>query len=92
MGLKPQNIVQAPQADFRRLETNKHGNRLRKGVKLEEFAFHRKHVRRAKGDVKALINLAIADPQLGETSGKKNTRLIYSDLPLLFEVLRGLSQ
>ncbi len=52
-----------------------------------QYAFHRSHV--AKADTaNDLIRAAIAAPGLGQSSGKRDTRLIYSDIELLKAALQ----
>ncbi len=77
-GLKPRNIVQAAEEDFKRKVHNKIADR----TDLQHYAFHRKHVKKAKS-VAQLLTLALAESELGCASGKSNTRLIYRDLPTL---------
>lgn len=87
--LKPQNIVQAAEADLRRRKHNTMEAQLDSPA-YEPYAFHRAHVRRAR-DVKALLTLAIMCPAPGRTSDKHNTRMIYGDTALLVAALRSLS-
>lgn len=90
MSLKPQNLVQAAQADLQRRERNGGFDpkaRRRNKVPFEHYAFHRKHVRRAMS-VEDVLRLAVADPLIGQVSGKKNTVLIYSNVPLLQAALQ----
>ena len=56
-----------------------------------QYCFHRKHVSKALGAVD-LIKRAIAEPLLGQASGKPNTRLVYSDVSLLERALEVASQ
>jgi hypothetical protein len=77
--LQPGSVVYAARADLRRyvykLEHKDADQRA-------PYAFHRLHVRAA--DTAAdLIRLAIADRPRGVSSGKRNTRTIYSDEALL---------
>lgn len=80
-GLKPINIVQAAEEDFKRIERNE-----QRSADYEHFAFHRKHVHKAKTIV-GLIRLALENREVGAGSGKKNTRLIYKDVETLSEAL-----
>lgn len=64
MSLKPQNLIQAAEADLKRRETNKliavHGHR---GDRYEQYAFHRKHVNRCS-TVREILELALAEPDI----------------------------
>jgi hypothetical protein len=84
MSLKPQNLIQAAQADLKRLARNK--DRY-DGDPVERFAFHRNHVRRAKS-AGHLIVMALMDPAIARDSAKFNTRLIYGDAGLLAQAAR----
>lgn len=92
-GLKPQNIVQAAEADMKRERRNQERAKLAKnnisldGIGFEVYAFHRKHVRRAL-TAHDLMVLALMDPVDGLRSAKDNTRLIYGDAGLLLQALR----
>lgn len=86
MGLKPQNIVQAAEADFARLRRNAENAEFR-DCPCEHYAFHRKHVRRAK-TAHELIRLALMDPAITAKTAKNNTRLIYGDGRLLIAAIR----
>lgn len=93
MPLKPQNIVQAAEADMKRRERNKERHELAKrGLtirhyqpEIETYAFLAHHVRRATG-AGHLIELAIKCGAPKTT--KKNTILIYTSGELLTEALR----
>jgi hypothetical protein len=94
MPLKPQNIVQAAEADLKR----KHRNAVRAGFEegykhacpyeggYEQYAFHRKHVRRASTAHQLLV-LALADPTAAEKTAKANTRMIYRNAGLLLDAI-----
>jgi hypothetical protein len=88
MGLKPQNIVQAAEADMKRALRNAEQVALSKEFKVhyEPYAFHRDHVRRAFNDPRALMLLALMDPMV--KTAKENTKLIYGDAALLLEAIR----
>lgn len=99
--LKPQNLVQAAEADLKRRQRNMSGETFG-GVLFERYAFHRDHVRRAK-NIKQLLLLALMDPPLKVfeypeqewpvvriATMKKETRLIYSDGALLVRAIRSL--
>lgn len=76
--LKPQNLVQAAEADLR-LRTRKLCGEAKP---TEPYAFWRAHVRRAR-DVEHLIRLAATDRGHGLGSAKLHTRLIYEGEQLL---------
>lgn len=87
--LKPSSIVGAAIEDVRRFFRNKERGELGY-AEYEQYAFAREHVRRAcsKGiGAKDLIALAIDEPGIGRLSGKRSTRLIYSDTELLKRAL-----
>jgi hypothetical protein len=84
VGLKPQNIVQAAEADLVRKRRNM-GEAEMDAPCYEHYAFHRKHVRRAV-DAKTLIMLALMDPVVKTI--KPNTLLIYGNARLLVEAIR----
>jgi hypothetical protein len=94
MSLKPQNLIQAAQADFDRRTRNlsvQHG-------KFEAYAFHRKHVAEAMS-AKELLILALMNPPLRTNNEgdiwldttKPNTKLIYGNAQLLLAAIRMLS-
>ena len=86
--LSPRNIIQAAEEDFRRKARNKQRQAGEIGsLDFEHFAFHRKHVHKAKTPAD-LIGLAILFQSIGAESGKRNTRLIYKDEPVLQEAYR----
>lgn len=84
MSLKPQNIVQAAEADFARLRRNAENAKFR-DAPCEHFAFHRRHVHRAN-TARDLIRLALMDPVI--KTAKHNTRLIYGNARLLVEAIK----
>lgn len=86
MPLKPQNIVQAAEADLARQRRNAEQAKHR-DASYEPYAFHRKHVRRAMG-VRDLMVLALMDPMVAEKTAKHNTRMIYGDARLLLDAIR----
>jgi hypothetical protein len=90
VGLKPQNLIDAAKADLKRRESNQQGDHWRPSdiPKYRNYAFHRSHVRRAKGDIVKLLKLAWAQPNIGIESTKRNTRIIYGDGALLAEAIR----
>jgi|SRR5215831_5651069 len=53
---------------------------------MSRYCFHRRHVRKAKSAYD-LIKLALAEPGIGQGSGKSNTRLVYSDIDQLWLAL-----
>lgn len=84
MPLKPQNIVQAAEADIARSRHNIEEATYNDPC-YEPYAFHRKHARRARS-AHDLILLALMDPAVSTT--KANTRLIYGNARLLVAALR----
>jgi hypothetical protein len=85
MSLKPQNIIQAAEADLARKRRNAERAKNH-DHEYEQYAFHRAHVRRAR-DARELIRLALMDPWVADDSAKVNTVLIYSDARLLVAAL-----
>ena len=78
MVLKPSSIWSAAMEDLKRRAHN-----VEPGVDTyRHYAFHRKHVIKAS-TANDIIRAAIAEPGLGQVSGKKDTRLLYSDVELL---------
>jgi hypothetical protein len=84
--LKPQNIVQAAEADLARRNHNAREAELA-DPSYEPYAFHRLHVRRA-GDARELLILALMDSGMAAKTAKSNTRLIYGDAGLLLSAIR----
>lgn len=87
--LKPQNIVQAAEADMKRGARNAKQAAEAKEFSpcYEEYAFHRKHVRKAHS-AHDLMVLALMDPAAGEKTEKPNTKLIYGNAGLLLAAIR----
>lgn len=82
--LKPSAIVSAAKNDLtvtRKYNSDKDGYFGRR-----HYAFHRKHVHKAKS-AGHLIRLALDDLAIGQASSKFNTRLIYGQPDLLLEAL-----
>lgn len=88
MTLKPQNVVQAAEADMKRALRNAEQAAKSKqfSVTYEEYAFHRDHVRRAFDRPHALILMALMDPVV--KTKKANTKLLYGNAGLLLQALR----
>jgi hypothetical protein len=84
MSLKPQNIVQAAEADLKRRERNIKRHRGELSSDIEHYAFHASHVRRAD-DVAHLLLIALAHGM--PKTKKKNTIMIYGDPDLLRSAL-----
>lgn len=82
--LKPQNIVQAAEADLGRSRHNAEEAKFNNPT-YEPYAFHRIHARRAVS-AHELILLALMDPMV--KTAKPNTKLIYGDAQLLLAALR----
>ena len=92
MVLKPSSIWQAAMEDLKRRAHNAEiTEKARKSAffvgAYRQYAFHREHVAKSS-TANDLIRLAIAQPGLGQKSGKQHTRLIYSDIELLKVSLR----
>lgn len=85
--LKPQNIVQAAEADLKRAARNVE-RAFAEQAGYEPYAFHRKHVRRA-GTANELLLLALMDPTIAEKTVKPNTRMIYRDARLLLDAIKS---
>lgn len=82
--LSPSAVLQAAAEDFKRQERNQlRRNGTYQELDYEQFAFHRDHVHKSKGDIARLIKLALEFQSVGAASGKRNTRLIYKDVPVL---------
>ena len=82
MNLKPSMIWQCAMADLERRERNKE-----RSDSYEVYAFHRRHVAKATS-ANDIIRAALATPHYGKETGKKDTRLLYSDLTLLEAALQ----
>src|ERR1017187_7764626 len=78
MVLRPSSIWAAAMEDLKRRAYNKDPGE--EGFKV--YAFHRKHVLKAD-TANDVIRAAIAEPGIGMASGKRDTRLLYSDIELL---------
>jgi hypothetical protein len=87
VSLKPQNLVQAAEADLRRRRHNEYLAKVygRSCGMFEQYAFNASHVRKAKS-VLDLLRLALMHPVVKTT--KSNTKLIYGNGALLFEAIK----
>lgn len=74
--------MQAAQTDLQLYRKKREGDADR----FQPYAFHRDHVGAADGAI-ALLALALAERAIGAKSGKRITRLIYGDEPLLAAAL-----
>ena len=83
MVLKPSSIWAAAMADLKRRAHNKSAD----ATTMKHYAFHRNHVVKAS-TANDIIRAAIAEPGLGLASGKKDTRLLHSDVRLLEAALQ----
>lgn len=83
MVLRPSSIWAAAMEDLKRRSYNKDPGE--DGFRV--YAFHRKHVLKANS-ANDVIRAAIAEPGLGLASGKRDTRLLYSDVELLKAALQ----
>src|SRR5678815_1353898 len=90
MVLKPSSLLQAAEADLKRRARNSDEAQT-DAPSYEQFAFHRAHVRKAV-DAHDLLVRALMEPGLGASSGKYNTRLIYSNGELLLRAIRLASE
>lgn len=86
MGLKPQNIIQAAEADLARARRNAEEAKT-KTPSYEQYAFHRSHVRKSETS-QDLMRLALMNPSAAEKTVKANTRLIYGNAALLLAAIR----
>lgn len=84
MVLKPSSIWAAAMEDLKRRAFNTDKARA---DRFKVYAFHRKHVLKAT-TANDIIRAAIAEPGLGQASGKRDTRLLYSDVELLKAALQ----
>jgi hypothetical protein len=83
--LKPSTVVQAAEEDIRRHRRNKEA--AEDGdLSFEQFAFHRKHVRKAVDALDLLVR-AYVEPGVGLSSAKYNTWLLYSSEQLLQDAI-----
>lgn len=81
MSLKPQNLIQAAEADLKRRLRNTEAV----ATTFEYYAFHKIHVRKAKS-AKQLLLLALMSRPL--KTQKPNTMRIYGNAGLLVAALR----
>lgn len=87
MGLKPQNIIQAAEADLARHRRNAQEAQT-SNPSYEQYAFHRNHVRKSETP-QDLIRLALMNPSAAEKTVKANTKLIYGNAALLIAAIRS---
>jgi hypothetical protein len=97
MPLKPQNLIQAAEADLRRRRDNRAGYKsYGYGAKMSQFAFFGPHVRKARS-ARQLLILALMHPpvkfdeELGVVvldTTKQNMKLIYGNGALLVQAIR----
>lgn len=82
-GFRPEAIWRVAMNDLQTREWNeRHGP-----GQYKQYAFHRRHVVNAE-TANDIIRAALATPHHGIESGKKNTRMLYSDLRLLEAALQ----
>lgn len=86
MQLKPSMIWRCAMDDLDRFIHNKTVAAEGTG-EYKQYAFHRRHVAKA-GTANDILRAAIAEPGLGLASGKRDTRLLYSDVELLKAALQ----
>lgn len=84
MQLKPSMIWRCAMDDLERRVRNTMGS---ESTEYEHYAFHRRHVIKA-ATANDIIRAAIEEPGLGQASGKRDTRLLYSDIELLKAALQ----
>lgn len=93
MQLKPSMIWRCAMDDLGRLQHNK---RVAASAKeppyqqqgeFKQYAFHRSHVLKAES-ANDIQRAAIKEPGKGQASGKRDTRLLYSDIELLKAALQ----
>ena len=78
MQLKPSMIWKCAMDDLERRQHNSNA-----GIAdIKHYAFHRRHVLKAE-TANDILRAAIENPGLGLASGKRDTRLLYSDVELL---------
>lgn len=91
MQLKPSMIWRCAMDDLARREHNAEIGSCEPGRpndgKFKHYAFHRHHVVKAN-TANDILRAAIAEPGKGRASGKKDTRLLYSDVELLKAALQ----
>ncbi len=89
MQLKPSMVWRCAMDD---LDRRSHNAAVQAGGEGEfkQYAFHRRHVIKASTASTAndVLRAAIAEPGLGRASGKRDTRLLYSDVELLKAALQ----
>lgn len=83
MTLKPGMLWNIAMEDLQLREYNRHHG----PGQYKVYAFHRRHVAGAE-TANDVIRAALATPHHGIESGKKDTRLLYSDLKLLEAALQ----
>lgn len=86
MQLKPSMIWRCAMDDLERLKHNRLEKTLIEGD-FKHYAFHRRHVLKAES-ANDILRAAIGEPGLGLASGKRDTRLLYSDVELLKAALQ----
>lgn len=94
MQLKPSMIWRCAMDDLGRLKHNravaasaKVPPNFQQEGEFKQYAFHRSHVIKAE-TANDILRAAIAEPGKGQASGKRDTRLLYSDLELLKAALQ----
>ena len=83
MKLKPKMIWQIAMADLGRRSHNAQAHIS----DMKPYAFCRQHVIKAES-ANDILRAAIADPERGRQSAKRDTRLLYSDIKLLKAALQ----
>jgi len=87
MQLKPSMIWRCAMDDIERRAHNHAVATNGNDGEFKHYAFHRRHVLKAS-TANDILRAAIAEPGLGQASGKRDTRLLYSDVELLKAALQ----
>jgi hypothetical protein len=85
--LKPQNLIQAADADLRRIKRNSVEAEY-VDPHYEHYAFYRKHVHAAKS-ARELMIFALMEPHVCARTNKANMKLIYGNARLLIEAIKA---
>jgi hypothetical protein len=83
--LKPINIVQAAEADLKRIKHNATEAEFQ-DPHYQHYAFYRKHVHAAKS-ARELMIFALMEPHVCTKTNKANMKLIYGNAALLIQAI-----
>lgn len=89
MSLKPQNLIQAAEADLKRQKINTIRYDLRD--RYHQYAFHRCHVRGSETVADILCRAAKSAERKPPKTRKRNTIMIYANPELIREALKLLA-